>query len=59
MEVFEWGYLLGLLDQLSNLALNSLAVETWRLDISTGRLCSTSDLDIPFKLALFSFPKSI
>lgn len=28
MIIFEWGYLLSLLDQLSNLALNSLVVET-------------------------------
>jgi hypothetical protein len=28
MICFEWGYLLSLLDQLSNLALNSLVVET-------------------------------
>lgn len=29
MESFGSGYLLSLLDQLSNLALNSLVVETW------------------------------
>lgn len=29
MMSFDQGYLLSLLDQLSNLALNSLAVKTW------------------------------